>query len=228
VDVAVFGPLKAKYRAQLNNCLSGLTSDSVAGKRAFLECYRRARIYGMTKSNIKAGWKASGLWPVSLRKPLNNSLVIKNSNGCVSTVAPTPSTGLESFNNPILGKNSEDQPVWFTPKKAKDFSAQGERFLRGIKRTASERLFMRKAYKGFDNMAFQLATIQQQLQAAQEDLERARGRKRRRVEIDPNKAFAGINEIRRAQRLAAGEDITDSEFSEEEDSETASCIDVAI
>ena len=57
---------------------------------------------------------------------------------------------------------------------------------------------MRKAYKGFDNMAFQLATVQQQLQAAQENLERLRGRKRRRVEIDPNKAFAGIMEIRRA------------------------------
>ena len=94
------------------------------------------------------------MWLVSLRKPLNNSLVIKNSNGCVSTVAPTPSAGLKSFNNPILGKNSEDQPVWFTPKKAKDFSAQGERFLRGIKRTVSKRLFMRKAYKGFNNMAF--------------------------------------------------------------------------
>ena len=55
-----------------------------------------------------------------------------------------------------------------------------------------------------------------------------RGRKSRRVEIDPNKAFAGINEIRRVKRLAAGEYITDSEFSEEEDSETVSCIDVAI
>jgi hypothetical protein len=168
------------------------------------------------------------LWPVSLRKPLSNSLVIKNSNGSVGTVATIPSAGLEPFNNPILGKNSEDRPVWFTPKKAKDFSAQGERFLRGTKRTASERLFMRKAYKGFDNMAFQLATFQQQLQAVQEDLERARGRKRRRVEIDPNKAFAGITEIRRAQRLAAGENVTDSELSEEEESDTASCIDVAI
>jgi len=131
----------------------------VAGKRAFLECYRRARIYGMTDLNIKAGWKALRLWPVSLRKSLSNSLVIKNSNGSVGTVAPTPSTGLKSFNRPILVKNSKDQPVWFTPKKAKDFSAQGERFLHGTKRTTSERLFIRKAYKGFDNMAFQLATV---------------------------------------------------------------------
>jgi len=87
---------------------------------------------------------------------------------------------------------------------------------------------MRKAYKGFDNMAFQLATIQQQLQAVQEDLKRVRGRKRRKVEIDPNRAFAGIEEIRRAQRVAAGEYATDSETSEEEESDTASYINVAI
>ena len=123
VDVAVFGPLKIKYRAQLNNCLSSLTSDSVVRKRAFLECYRRARIHGMTDSNIKAGWKALGLWLVSLRKPLSNSLVIKNSNGSVSIVAPTPFTGFKLFNKPILVKNLKDQPVWFTFKKAKDFSA---------------------------------------------------------------------------------------------------------
>ena len=55
MDIAVFGPLKAKYRAQLNDCLSSLISDSVAGKRAFLEYYRRARIYGITELNIKAG-----------------------------------------------------------------------------------------------------------------------------------------------------------------------------
>ena len=59
-----------------------------------------------------------------------------------------------------------------------------------------------------------------------------RGRKRRRVEIDRNKAFAGIEDICRAQRLAAGENITDSKISEskisEEESDTISCIDVAI
>ena len=77
-------------------------------------------------------------------------------------------------------------------------------------------------------MAFQLATIQQQLQAVQEDLKRVRGRKRRKVEIDPNRAFTGIEEIRRAQRVAAGEDATDSETSEEEESDSASCINVAI
>jgi len=32
LDIAVFGPLKVKYRAWLNNCLSGLTSDFIAGK----------------------------------------------------------------------------------------------------------------------------------------------------------------------------------------------------
>ena len=48
------------------------------------------------------------------------------------------------------------------------------------------------------------------------------------MEIDPNKAFAGIMEIRRTQRLAAGENVTDSKSSEDEESDTASYINVAI
>jgi hypothetical protein len=73
-----------------------------------------------------------------------------------------------------------------------------------------------------------LATIQQQLQAVQEDLERIRGRKKRRVEIDPNRAFTGIKEIRRIQRLTAREDVTNCKSSGEEESKTASYINVAI
>jgi len=48
------------------------------------------------------------------------------------------------------------------------------------------------------------------------------------VEIDPNKAFVSIKDIRCAQRLAARENVTDSEISEEEESNTVSCIDVVI
>ena len=48
------------------------------------------------------------------------------------------------------------------------------------------------------------------------------------MEIDPNKAFAGIKEIRHVQRLTAGEIVTDSKSSEEDESETVSCINVAI
>src|SRR3954468_14348406 len=111
----------------------------------------------MSESNIKAGWKATGFWPVRFRKPLSNGLVIKNSNGDVGQVTSTVSVDLQGVHNPIISKNSEGRPVWFTPKKPKDFRVQGQVFLAGQKRTASDRLFLRKAAKAFDNVVFQLA-----------------------------------------------------------------------
>jgi len=228
LDLSVFGPLKARYRARYNEVVSGFDEGTVAEKRAFLECYRQARVCGMTESNIKAGWKATGLWPVSLRKPLSNGLVIKNSNGNVGQVTATVSISLQAVHNPILGKNSEDRPLWFTPKKPKDFRVQGQVFLAGQKRTASDRLFLRKTAKAFDNVVFQLANTMHQLEAAEKSLERTKGRKKRRVEVDPNTQFAGIEEIRRSQREAGREDLEVSEREEEEDSGTEDCILVAI
>jgi len=55
LDLSVFGPLKAKYRVRHNEVISGFDEGTVTEKRAFLECYRQARVHGMTESNIKAG-----------------------------------------------------------------------------------------------------------------------------------------------------------------------------
>jgi len=92
--------------------------------------------------------------------------------------------------------NPKDRPVWFTLKKLKDFRVQEQVFLAGQKRTVNDRLFIRKAVKAFDNMFFQLANTAHQLEAAEKSLERTRGRKRRRVQVDPNTQFAGIEEVR--------------------------------
>ena len=71
-------------------------------------------------------------------------------------VTSTISIGLQEAYNSIVGKNLEDRPVWFTPKKPKDFRLQGQVFLAGQKRTASDRLFIHKAAKAFNNVNFQL------------------------------------------------------------------------
>jgi len=48
--------------------------------------------------------------------------------------------------------------MWFTLKKPKDFRVQGQVFLASQKRTASDRIFIRKAVKAFNNVVFQLVT----------------------------------------------------------------------
>jgi hypothetical protein len=132
--------------------------------------------------------------------------------------------GLRAFNNPILDSGSKAPTVWGTPKKSKDLREQGRRFLAGATLSPADRFFMRKVYKGFDELTFQLATAKQQLEAAQNSLELTRATKRRKVQLDPNERFAGIDEIRASQRGAGREELVLPESPEEEDSGSEDCI----
>jgi len=55
LDLLVFSPLKAKYRARHNEVVSSFDEGTVTENRAFLKCYQQARVHRITKSNIKAG-----------------------------------------------------------------------------------------------------------------------------------------------------------------------------
>lgn len=73
LDVAVFGPLKAVYRRLLSN-LSPIADTTPIGKITFVN-HHNARIEAITKDNIKADWKASGLWPVNVDRVQMNPMV---------------------------------------------------------------------------------------------------------------------------------------------------------
>jgi 4-hydroxybenzoate polyprenyltransferase len=85
LDLSVFSPLKHSYRKQIGY-LSHQTDSSPIGKQNFLSCYQKARKDGLTASNIKSGWKASGLWPVSSAKPLMSRLLLENSRAPNSSI----------------------------------------------------------------------------------------------------------------------------------------------
>ena len=77
LDLAVFSPLKSGYRKQVD-LLVQATDSTAVGKRNFLYCYQKARIASLTGKNITSGWKAAGLWPVNLAKPLISRLLLKD------------------------------------------------------------------------------------------------------------------------------------------------------
>jgi DDE superfamily endonuclease len=79
LDLSIFAPLKRAYRKQLG-FLSLLNDFIPLGKQNFLACYRKARISSLIATNIKAGWRALGLWLVQVSKPLINRLLLENSN----------------------------------------------------------------------------------------------------------------------------------------------------
>jgi len=77
-------------------------------------------------------------------------------------------------------------------------------------------------------MVFQISNTVHQLEAAEKSLKRTRGRKKRRVVVDPNTQFAGITEVRVSQREASREDLSDSEREELGNFDTEDYIVVAI
>lgn len=200
-----------------------IDDTSVVGKRAFLECYHQARYVALTEANIKAGWRATGLWPLSMTKPLMSRLLLKNSN---RTSTPKPNKAVakavaevRAFETPILDSCGEKPEVWSTPRKAREWTEQSRKFATAIKATPAGRLFLRKAGNALDEKMFELAACKRKIQAMEQEVERLRSTKKRKVKEDPNTLFA--------QSLVGRQVAKDSNLPEEEDSSDAkSCIEV--
>jgi hypothetical protein len=75
LDLSIFSPLKATYRRSISD-LALMTDSAPIGKRLFLRCYSKARGDAIMERNVRSGWKASGLWPINLDKPLMSRLLL--------------------------------------------------------------------------------------------------------------------------------------------------------
>ena len=198
----------------------------MAGKRAFLNAYHWARSKALSQSNIKAGWKATGLWPVSVRKPLSSRQLLQNSNSTQLTELPPVTPEALAVEDPILDTNEGIETVWKTPRKARELRDQGRQFLASVKPSPRDRVWQRKVEKAFDEQTFELAQAKRKFKALEEALRLTTTTRRRKVQLDPNSSFASIVEVRRAQ-LAAGRDLDEStDSSLTEPSEAEDCIEI--
>ena len=93
------------------------------GKMAMIQCVRQARRDALITKNIKAGWKATGLWPVNMAKPLMSPLLMENSNqtpkkGPRSQPQPSPYTHYTPGPRPAVGSAVVGEIS--TPRKKSD------------------------------------------------------------------------------------------------------------
>ena len=130
LDLGCFSSLKTAYRKQIGD-FNTLTDETRIGKARFLEFYSKARQIGLSKVNIQSGWRATGLYPKNVHKPLGSRWV----------VVPTPKTPPRPPNSNIL-----------TPKRGRDLSnLLGEK-----SRSPTSRLSVRKAALALDRVAFEV------------------------------------------------------------------------
>src|SRR5436305_14704477 len=75
LDLGCFSSLKTAYRRLVSE-YTALTDTTKVGKANFLEFYAKAREIGLREENIRSGWKATGLYPKNVAKPLASRWVI--------------------------------------------------------------------------------------------------------------------------------------------------------
>ena len=169
LDLGCFSSLKTAYRRQIGD-FNTLTDEMRIGKTRFLEFYFKVRQIGLSKVNIQSGWRATGLYPKNVHKPLHSRWV----------VVPTPKTPPRSPNSNIL-----------MPKHGRDLS----NLLAEKSRSPTSRLSVRKAALALDRVAFEIALRDREIEQLRALLDQANPPKRRKVAQNPNERFINLAQI---------------------------------
>lgn len=116
--------MKTRYRDLLDpRQLEGIEESSVASKRIFLDCYQLARKEGLSERNICSGFKAGGLWPVNISKPLMSRHLIANNKAYTRGRAPFSIPGPLTAQGATLEDYSHEIAWVATLEKAREIRA---------------------------------------------------------------------------------------------------------
>lgn len=187
LDVGCFSVLKQKYRQYIESH-SYDDLSSARSKQLFLLSYKSARDDALTSRNIRSGWRATGLWPVDISKPLGSKFIIPDD-------PPTPPAK--------TAVADESAAALATPSDGKQLR-KSLGHLRGMRgrQPALAREAIRKASKALDKKNRELAEAEMQKRALEEQIANLRPKKRQKVDISPNKRFASLGHIQLAQAKA--------------------------
>lgn len=188
--------------------LSLKTDATPVGKRNFLRYYYKARSDSLTAKNIKAGWRASGLWPTNSAKPLLSRLLLENSNKLEDQSSKRKADDVPLDWN-------EDQSFWRvkTPTKLDNLRDEVHQISQLGKASApTARVLFRKISKAWDKRDFVIAQHEQRIKQLEARVADLKPKKRRKVIPSPNSKFVDIQAIYKAQKEAGDRD-TDVEVS---------------
>ncbi|RYP57397.1 hypothetical protein DL771_011482 [Monosporascus sp. 5C6A] len=196
LDVGIFATLKRRFRHWFRERCYGRASEAT-DKTDFLWALSKAwNEVMMTSKYIMKGWEATGLRPINREKMLNNRYV---------------RAGGEIANAPAPGSiSTPSRPDFFaqmaalgvkTPKSSRDL-ARIEKSLVEVDPTfgnPTARLLFRKLGKALDEKALKLSAAEvhnSQLTAA---LEKAKHKKRKKVQPEPNEDFVKMISVRKVK-----------------------------
>ena len=188
LDLCPFSIVKSRYRDELSNLAS--LADSIAVKKnLFIDVYNKARNEGMSEYNIRAGWKATGIYPWDPQKVLRSSQVVKTTN-LQQIVPQTPQA-------PRFQQSNITTIV--TPQNRHHLTHQFEQLVQTETVSRPMRMLVSKASKTIEIQAFKNVQQQQLLAAQSSQLIHLSNKRKKKVQIDSNELFANIADIVRVQ-----------------------------
>lgn len=192
LDVGVFGPLKEYYRQQLAGLVDFVITSPLQ-KQRFIQAYKTAAESAFTTDNIKSGFRAAGIYPTNVERPL------------VSVIRPAANQA-----RPVTPEGQETRPgsEWWTPRDSKEIDLQADlvrQEFQGVDR--SVRRLAAKAGRALDHKNALVATLAAENKHLKAQLAAREPKGRKPVKKDPNEAFASMEEIKTARDAAdrAGE-----------------------
>jgi hypothetical protein len=152
-----------------------------------LRCYYKARASAFTEEKIRAGWLASGLWPINVTRPLSSKYVIPDENEAQVTQLGNPTTPPANISSQL--------PYLDTPHKLSDVMKLARDELGNKALTPRKRHLFRTIGKGLDERAVELALITDENRVLSEKNDQSQVSKRRKLILDPNQKVYTLKEV---------------------------------
>ena len=191
LDRSVFSALKTYYRQQTKP-LTACRGSAPAHKQHFLLAYRDASREGVSPTNVKSGFKKTGIWP------FNPSQVLNDPKALIRNSPPPP----KRPQTPEIAPISADNAVK-TPQKSHDIlravnNARG--YASPTNRTV--RSVLRKAGKALDQSNAKMALLEAENARLKEDLRVTEPCSRKKVKEPLNGKFIRIGDIVTAEEAS--------------------------
>ena len=143
----------------------------MVGKRQFLKGYAYARTKAFTPYIITLGWRAAGLWPRNIAKPLMSRFILDNSSQDSRRAEIQQSAEDNRAKQRSEVPMRMSQILWETPKQSRELAAQISTIKARIPTSPTTRLFFRKLQKGYSVHEYDLATASQKIRQLEAQLE---------------------------------------------------------
>lgn len=188
LDLACFSPVKSRYRDALAD-LARFDDAAPIKKTKFLQIYQKASQEGLTTANIKAGWKASGIYPWNPRLPIRSSQVLANKEKAQYTVHTPPSRKRKAL----------DSDVYNTPINRRVYSESLVLATRRETLSRPMRNWLKKTGQVIERLEWDTRQKDEQITKLQNSLDEEKTRGQKGKAIDVNEMFASIESIHLAK-----------------------------